>query len=48
MFISHTLPHVLEVTDCIIVLRLGRVVRDSLTSEYTVESLLGTITGLSV
>jgi simple sugar transport system ATP-binding protein len=48
LFISHTLPHVLEVTDRIIVLRLGRVVRDSLTSEYTVESLLGTITGLSV
>jgi simple sugar transport system ATP-binding protein len=48
LFISHTLAHVLEVTDRIIVLRLGRVVRDSLTSEYTVESLLGTITGLSV
>jgi simple sugar transport system ATP-binding protein len=48
LFISHTLPHVLEVTDRIIVLRLGRVVRDSLTSEYTVESLLGTITGLNV
>ena len=48
LFISHTLPHVLEVTDRIIVLRLGRIVRDSLTSEYTVESLLGTITGLNV
>jgi simple sugar transport system ATP-binding protein len=48
LFISHTLPHVLEVTDRIIVLRLGAVVRDSPTSEYTVESLLGTITGLNV
>jgi len=47
LFISHTLPHVLEVTDRIIVLRLGRVVKDSPTSDYTVESLLGTITGLN-
>jgi len=47
LFISHTLPHVLQVTDRIIVLRLGRIVRDSPTSEYTVESLLGTITGLA-
>ncbi len=47
LFISHTLPHVLEVTDRIIVMRLGKVVKDSLTSEYTVESLLGTITGLN-
>jgi simple sugar transport system ATP-binding protein len=47
LFISHTLPHVLEVTDRIIVLRLGRVVRDSPTTDYSVESLLGTITGLN-
>ena len=47
LFISHTLPHVLEVTDRIIVLRLGRVVKDALTSDFTVESLLGTITGLN-
>jgi simple sugar transport system ATP-binding protein len=47
LFISHTLPHVLQVTDRIIVLRLGKIVRDSPTSEYTVENLLGTITGLS-
>ena len=47
LFISHTLPHVLEVTDRIIVLRLGRVVKDALTTEFTVESLLGTITGLN-
>ncbi len=47
LFISHTLPHVLEVTDRIIVLRLGRVVRDAPTREFTVESLLGAITGLN-
>ncbi|HET9080594.1 MAG TPA: ATP-binding cassette domain-containing protein [Trebonia sp.] len=46
VFISHTLPHVLQVTDRIVVLRLGRVVRDAPTSEFDPESLLGTITGL--
>jgi len=46
IFISHTLPHVLQVTDRIVVLRLGRVVRDAPTSEFDAESLLGTITGL--
>jgi simple sugar transport system ATP-binding protein len=46
IFVSHTLPHVIEVTDRIVVLRLGRVVRDAPTSQYTVESLLATITGL--
>jgi simple sugar transport system ATP-binding protein len=45
IFISHTLPHVLEVTDRIIVLRLGRVVRDAPTSEFTGDTLVGTITG---
>ncbi|MHB1599426.1 MAG: ATP-binding cassette domain-containing protein [Acidimicrobiales bacterium] len=47
IFVSHTLPHVIEVTDRIVVLRLGQVVRDAPTSDYTVESLLGTITGLA-
>lgn len=46
VFISHTLPHVLQVTDRIVVLRLGRVVRSAPTSEFDAESLLGTITGL--
>jgi simple sugar transport system ATP-binding protein len=45
IFISHTLPHVLEVTDRIVVLRLGRVVRDAPTSEFTGDTLVGTITG---
>jgi simple sugar transport system ATP-binding protein len=40
------LPHVLQVTDRIVVLRLGAVVRDGPTSEFNAESLLGTITGL--
>ncbi|CAG4908445.1 ATP-binding cassette domain-containing protein [Acidithrix sp. C25] len=47
VFISHTLPHVLEVTDRIVVLRLGSVVRDAPTSQFNAESLLGTITGLT-
>ncbi len=46
IFVSHTLPHVLQVTDRIVVMRLGRVVRDAPTSEFDAESLLGTITGL--
>ena len=46
IFISHTLPHVLEVTDRIVVLRLGKVVADAPTTEFDAEKLLGTITGL--
>lgn len=46
IFISHTLPHILEICDRIVVLRLGSVVRDAPTSTFTAESLLGTITGL--
>ncbi|MDQ1609299.1 MAG: simple sugar transport system ATP-binding protein [Microbacteriaceae bacterium] len=46
IFISHTLPHVLQVTDRIVVLRLGKIVRDAPTSEFDAEKLLGTITGL--
>ncbi|MDE2387038.1 MAG: sugar ABC transporter ATP-binding protein [Actinomycetales bacterium] len=45
IFISHTLPHVLEVTDRIIVLRLGRIVKDAPTSEFDGDTLVGTITG---
>jgi simple sugar transport system ATP-binding protein len=47
IFISHTLPHVLEVTDRIVVLRLGRVVADAPSSNFTPDSLLKAITGLS-
>lgn len=46
VFVSHTLPHVLQVTDRVVVLRLGRVVRNAPTTEFDAESLLGTITGL--
>jgi simple sugar transport system ATP-binding protein len=46
IFISHTLPHVLQVTDRIVVLRLGRVVADAPTNTFDAEKLLGTITGL--
>ena len=45
IFISHTLPHVLEVTDRIIVLRLGSIVMDAPTSEFDSDRLIGTITG---
>lgn len=46
IFISHTLPHVLEVTDRIVVLRLGKVSVDAPTSEFTPDSLVKAITGL--
>lgn len=46
IFISHTLPHVLEVTDRIVVLRLGQVVANRPTDTFDAEKLLGTITGL--
>lgn len=45
MFISHTLPHVLEVTDRIVVMRLGRIVKDAPTSEFNADTLIGAITG---
>ena len=45
IFISHNLPHVLEVTDRIVVLRLGRIVKDAPTSEFNGDTLIGTITG---
>ncbi|TFD64335.1 ATP-binding cassette domain-containing protein [Cryobacterium ruanii] len=45
IFISHTLPHVLEVTDRIVVMRLGRVVMDAPTSEFDGDRLIGVITG---
>ena len=47
VFISHTLPHVLQVTDRIVVLRLGKIVANAPTSEFNADTLLGTITGLN-
>lgn len=47
VFISHTLPHVLEVTDRIVVLRLGSKVADEPTSSFTANSLVSAVTGLS-
>jgi ABC-type sugar transport system ATPase subunit len=41
------LPHILEVTDRVVVLRLGKVVADEPTASFTAETLLGTITGLT-
>jgi simple sugar transport system ATP-binding protein len=34
IFISHTLPHILQVTDRIVVLRLGKIVADAPTSTF--------------
>ncbi|MFZ1382031.1 MAG: ATP-binding cassette domain-containing protein [Scrofimicrobium sp.] len=45
VFISHTLPHVLEVCDRIVVLRLGQVVADAPRSEFDRNSLVSAITG---
>jgi len=47
IFISHTLPHVLEITDRIVVLRLGRVEADAPTSSFDGDSLVKIITGIS-
>ncbi|GAA1547138.1 simple sugar transport system ATP-binding protein [Microbacterium ginsengiterrae] len=47
VFISHTLPHVLEVTDRIVVLRLGRVVADAPTSQFDGDSLVKALTGIT-
>ena len=46
VFVSHTLPHILDVADRTVVLRLGRVVADQPTRHFTHESLLKAITGL--
>jgi ABC-type sugar transport system ATPase subunit len=46
VFISHTLPQVLELADRIVVLRLGRVAADQPTSNFTHDALVKAITGL--
>lgn len=48
ILISHALPEVLEVTDRIFVLRLGKTVSEGPTSAYNADSLVAAITGLSV
>ncbi len=45
IFISHTLPHVLEVTDRVIVLRLGKIVKDAPTNLFDGDTLVAMITG---
>ena len=45
IFISHTMPHVLEVSDKICVLRLGKTVANLNASETTYEELVEYITG---
>lgn len=46
VLVSHTLAHILEVTDRIVVLRLGKVAADAPTASFTPDSLLKIITGL--
>jgi len=48
ILISHALPEVLEVTDRIFVLRLGKLVSEGPTQSYTPDSLVRAITGLTV
>jgi simple sugar transport system ATP-binding protein len=45
IFISHTLPHVLEVTDRVVVLRLGKIVKDAPTKLFDGDTLVAMITG---
>ncbi|SEH85250.1 monosaccharide ABC transporter ATP-binding protein, CUT2 family [Mycolicibacterium rutilum] len=45
VFISHSMPHVLEVCDSIQVLRLGRRVATFTAAQTTVEELVGAMTG---
>lgn len=47
MLISHTLPHVMAVTDRIVVLRLGRVVAQHVTKETTTAQIVHDIMGAS-
>ena len=45
VFISHSMPHVIEVSDRVQVLRLGRRVATFQTSETSMEELVGAMTG---
>jgi simple sugar transport system ATP-binding protein len=45
VFISHSMPHVMEVSDRVQVLRLGRRVATYQTSETSMEQLVGAMTG---
>ncbi|GAA4387109.1 ATP-binding cassette domain-containing protein [Tsukamurella soli] len=45
VFISHSMPHVLEVSDRVQVLRLGRRVATLATKDTSVEELVGAMTG---
>lgn len=47
VFISHSMPHVIEVSDRVQVLRLGTRVADIATSDTTMEELVGLMTGAS-
>jgi ABC-type sugar transport system ATPase subunit len=46
--ISHDLPRVFEIADRLVVLRLGRVAKERLTSEVSMEEIVAAITGASL
>jgi simple sugar transport system ATP-binding protein len=45
VFISHSMPHVIEVSDRVQVLRLGRRVATFTTADTTMEELVAAMTG---
>ncbi len=47
VFISHSMPHVMEVSDRVQVLRLGRRVATYATADTSMEQLVGAMTGAS-
>ncbi len=47
IFISHTLPYVLDVCDRVVTLRLGRVVAEYLAADVTTDRLVSDMTGSS-
>jgi simple sugar transport system ATP-binding protein len=47
ILISHTIPHVMEVTDRVISMRLGEIVSDRPTSDLTMDAIVRDITGVS-
>ncbi|MGH7118540.1 MAG: ATP-binding cassette domain-containing protein [Acetobacteraceae bacterium] len=47
VLVSHTLPHVMAITDRIVVLRLGRVAAEPITRETTTADIVRDIMGAS-
>jgi simple sugar transport system ATP-binding protein len=47
VFISHSMPHVIEVSDRVQVLRMGRRVATFETAQTSMEELVGAMTGVN-